>query len=557
MLPLVLSLSKETSGLDLTIRESIRTLRQAQRERRYSKGDAMKRLYVALALIASCTCSKVCAYELAGRSFYQPRSPATNAARGLVGFCNLFYHPEPPNSCWRNSLLATAAYDQSFQRYRVATYYFNNDRLSITGSQYPDREEEDILADYFGLSPAFASKVRMCPSIRTFYFDVDGAVGYRHFFARLQIPAVWTQWHFRLNEERLESGAETPFPADYMATPTITAPVTSFPCAMTGDFLFGQMQTEWTSGKICGSRSSGGMSDVRLTLGGHLFDNEDYDIYLSFLAIAPTSDHSRSTFFFEPIRGNGRHTEMGVGFDGYMVIWESNGTQTWTLYGSAYITHLFKAREIRSFDFCCNGFFSRYLLLKEFDDTGTYDGKLIPGINVTTLPCKVSVAAQCDIVVMFGYLRKGLEFDVGYNAWIRTRERLCITGKIPENRYGIKGIQNVTNPITGLPDNSTQSRATIHGNTLTPFEQARTADPNSPVFITTDDLNPRSGASTSAFTSKFFGHLGYLWSCRYVNPYLGFGGEVEFEGVSPERNVQANHNSVAQWGVWLKGGMQI
>jgi len=517
----------------------------------------MKHLYVVLAFIASCTFAQLSAYELAGRSFYQPRSPATNAARGLVGFCNLFYHPQPADSCWQNSLLATAAYDQSFQRYRISTYYFNNDKISISGSQYHDRDDDDILADYFGLSPAFASKVKMCPSIKTFYFDIDGAVGYRHFFARVQVPAVWTRWHFNLNEDRLESGAETPFPADYMATPSVTAPVTSFPCAMTGDFLFGDVQTEWNSGKICGARSSGGMSDVRLTLGWHALSCEDYGIDLSFLAIAPTSDHSKSIFFFEPIRGNGRHTEMGIGFDGRVIIWESNGNATWTLYGSAYLTHLFKACEIRSFDFCRNGFFSRYLLLKEFDDSQNYDGKLIPGINVTTLPCKVSMTAQYDIVVMFGYLREGLEFDFGYNAWIRTRERVCITGKIPENRYGIKGIQNVTDPITGLPDNHTQSHATIHGNTLTPQEQAETADPNSPVFIKTEDLNPLSGASTAAFTSKFFGHLGYLWSCRYVNPYIGFGGEVEFEGISPERNLQANHNSVAQWGVWIKGGMQI
>lgn len=517
----------------------------------------MKQLYVTLALIASWVVTPSFAYELAGRSFYSPRSPATNAARGLVGFCNLFYHPQPPDSCRQNSFLVTAAYNQSFKRYRIASYYFNNDKISISGSQYPHREQDDILADYFGLSPAFASKVRMIPTIRTFYFDADAAVGYRHFFARLQVPVAWTQWHFRLDEDRQEAGTNVPYPADYMATPTITAPATSFPCAMTGDFVFGDMQTEWTAGKICGAQNSGGMSDLRLTLGWHCFYNENYDMYFSLLAIAPTSDHSFSRYFFEPIRGNGKHTEVGIGFDGRMVIWECNGNQTWTLYGSAYITHLFKAREIRSFDFCRNGFFSRYLLLKEFDDTGNYDGKLVPGINVTTLPCKVSIGAQCDIVVMFGYLRNGLEFDVGYNAWIRTKEKVCITGTIPENKYGIKGIQNVTDPITGNPDNHTQSRATIHGNTLTPQEQAETADVNSPVFIKTYDLNPLSGGSTAAFTSKFFGHLGYLWSCRYVNPYLGCGGEVEFEGVSPERNLQANHNSVAQWGVWLKGGIQV
>ena len=122
------------------------------------------------------------------------------------------------------------------------------------------------------------------------------------------------------------------------------------------------------------------------------------------------------------------------------------------------------------------------------------------------------------------------------------------------NRYGIKGIQNVVD-ILGNPNNVTQSTATIHGNELTTQEQAETADPRSPVFIRTDDLDPHSAAATSAFTHKLFTHIGYAWTkyC-HVKPYLGLGGEVEFEGIAPERNRQANHNTVAQWGIWLKGG---
>jgi len=167
----------------------------------------MKKLLYSLIIMTALTSSYITAYILAGKSFYQPRSPATNAARGLVGYCNLFYHPEPPDSCWQNSLLFTGAYNESFQRYRIASYYFNNDKISVSGSLYPDRQPDDILADYFGLSPAFASLVRMCPSIKTFYFDGDLAVGYKSFFARVQIPAVWTRWHYPLIESNSDAGA--------------------------------------------------------------------------------------------------------------------------------------------------------------------------------------------------------------------------------------------------------------------------------------------------------------------------------------------------------------
>jgi hypothetical protein len=272
------------------------------------------------------------------------------------------------------------------------------------------------------------------------------------------------------------------------------------------------------------------------------------------ICAAPTGSHISAINFFEPIVGNGHHWEFGLGFDGRVLAWEYAGKHTLSLYGTIHATHLFKSHQCRAFDFCNNGFASRYLLLKEFDASGQYDGNLVPASSVTTLPCSVWSAAQFDIVAMLGYLSCGLEVDFGYNAWIRTREHVTICSTIPENRYGIKGIQNVTTMLL-TPNNQTQSTATIHGNALTPEEQAATADPNSPVFIRTQDLDAHSGAATSAFSQKFFAHVGYTWIqyCR-VQPYLGLGGEVEFEGIAPEHYRQANHNTVAQWGIWLKGG---
>ena len=495
------------------------------------------------------------AFELAGRSFYSPRSPSTNAVRSLVGYCNLFVPHEPIEDNWHAMLLATTEYQQSFRNYRIASYYFNSDCIRITGSMTGDRDQNDLLADYFGLSPTFFSNVGMHPTIRNVLFNIDAALGYDRWFVRLQIPAAWTRWHFNLVKEPDNVGRQTAYPAQYMAATTITAPGNSFTQAMAGTLLFGDMQNVWQNGIICGAQQNGGLAEVRCALGCHALAEERYGIDLSLLVATPTSNQSCARYFFEPIHGNGRHTELGIGFDGRVLLWENDGTQTVTLYGTINATHLFSSCQRRSFDFCRNGFFSRYLLLKEFDETKTYTGKLIPGINVTTLPCSVSVSAQFDIVCMIGYLYRGFEFDFGYNAWIRTKEKLCITGCIEENHYGIKGIQNVVDAL-GNPDNTTQSTATIFGNQLTPAEQIATADANSPVFIRTSDLDPLSGAATSAFTSKLFAHIGYAWHdyCS-IEPYIGIGGEIEFEGISPERNLQANNNTVSQWGIWLKGGI--
>jgi len=508
-------------------------------------------------VICFCCIIPVHAYQLTGRSIFIPRSPSTDAARNLVGYCTAMSMDAAPENDLYGTLAFTPAYSQTFREGRIAGYFFNTDCIRLTGSKISERAETDLLADYFGLSPEFDSTVCMCPSINTLLFDIDAAFAYKKFFMRLHIPVEWTRWHFKLSETVGNNGVNEPFPAEYMAAQSVRSPVKSWKQAMTGQFLYGDMQQDRAFGILNGAHDSHGLADVNWNIGWRFLNNDNYYVDLALLMSAPTANRTNSIYFFEPIRGNNRHWEIGLAFNGRVLVWENGIDQALSLYGTVNVTHLARSRQIRSFDFCRNGFFSRYLLLKRFDATGEYDGTLLPAINVTTLPCKTWFAAQFDIVGMLGYRNKGFEFDFGYNAWARTKEHVCITGRIEDNRYGIKGIQNVTDAM-GDPNSITQSTATIYGNELTPEEQNRTADPNSPIFIRTSDLDPLSGAATSAFTQKFFTYLGYTYSdyC-YVNPYIGIGGSVEFEGISPERFVQANKNAASQWSIWVKCGAEF
>ena len=115
-----------------------------------------------------------------------------------------------------------------------------------------------------------------------------------------------------------------------------------------------------------------------------------------------------------------------------------------------------------------------------------------------------------------------------------------------------KGIQNVATGI-GL-SNATQSTATLTGNNFA--DQALVADPFPPVFFNDDQIDESSAQATRGFTHKVFGNFGYSWqNCyKWVEPFLGIGGEVEFEGLNPRHEIKANKNSISQWGVWIKGG---
>ena len=75
---------------------------------------------------------------------------------------------------------------------------------------------------------------------------------------------------------------------------------------------------------------------------------------------------------------------LGLGVSGHLILWEQDTNHSLAIYLEGNATHLFKNSQHRSFDFCKNGLLSRYMLLKELDDSLMYTGNLINGINLIT-----------------------------------------------------------------------------------------------------------------------------------------------------------------------------
>jgi len=143
--------------------------------------------------------------------------------------------------------------------------------------------------------------------------------------------------------------------------------------------------------------------------------------------------------------------------------------------------HLFKAEQIRSFDFVTNGFASRYMLLEELvsPEVGglfvqeeqavlQYNRTLTPAINKTSLKTKVSVGVQADVVLKLSYQTGGLGVDVGYNFWARSKEKMRLLEQFESSRWAIKGDAQVygddftaLDTTSIIPVNATQSKATI------------------------------------------------------------------------------------------------
>jgi hypothetical protein len=116
------------------------------------------------------------------------------------------------------------------------------------------------------------------------------------------------------------------------------------------------------------------------------------------------------------------------------------------------MTHLFKNNLIRTFDLqpSINGVpgrGSRFMLLKEFDESNTYTGNLIPALNFTTRNIRSSFTLQGEVTAQLIFRYCNWAFGAGYNLFARSEEHISQpsqpTREFEGKRYGVKGTSGV------------------------------------------------------------------------------------------------------------------
>lgn len=285
------------------------------------------------------------------------------------------------------------------------------------------------------------------------------------------------------------------------------------------------------------------------------------------------------------------------------------------------VTHLFRTRQARTLDLTRAGTLSRYMLAMEMVSpavnlsgangqipSAQFNNDLLPVANMSTLDVEVSVAIQADIVLLFTGTHRNWSFDFGYNYWGRSSDNITIrqNESFAEKTFALKGDAHIfgylPNSTTAIALSATQDNATIHAGKNLPavgttsqtainnaaknpnidFPQSAQTnpgvgpgdpllfslnlplDPNNfintsvpPIFITRNDLNIE-GAQTSGSSNKLFYHLSYTWHDKTEwQPYLGFGGEVEWAPSTKQSTSCNTHNAqscACQWGFWVKTG---
>lgn len=513
----------------------------------------MKKLYTIMLLLMMIPLSSLCGENLEGVSFFEPRSQSVSTSRQMVGWQPLIHKADMSNAYF--SFAVMPVYSHSVRRERLAYALFGVTDLSISGSQVTGRSSTDIVADYFGLSPLFQSSVFLDPYIENVMGDIMGYLGLDSITPGLyfwfHMPIVYTKWHLRLREEINSVSINVPFAPGYMDVDAVAPGAASFTQAVRDGAIFGQVVEPIAFGRMDIGRSKSHVSDLQLALGWDFVSNRCGHAGFALLLSAPTGSKTSADILFAPYVGNGRHWELGLGYSGKALLWEKDDEQLLYLHADMRFTHLFKAKQRRSFDLKANGFASRYMLVKEFTSSGQYTGRMVPLINRSTLDCYVRNDYQFDMAFMFGYQYNEFSFDIGYNAWIRARDKISFSSDIPSllgpTPIGIKGTTNVY--TMGMPNNTTQPTAIISDSNNAPIE--------GPTFIRLCDINKASAESPRVFTHKLFTHLSFTLKkpCWIdATPFIGVGGEIEFEGINLRNIAHFARTTLSQWSLWLKAG---
>lgn len=202
----------------------------------------------------------------------------------------------------------------------------------------------------------------------------------------------------------------------------------------------------------------------------------------------------------------------------------------------------FENTQYRTFDLYYKPF-SRYLKI--------YDNVLnqaLPGVTAFTRKCKVNPYNLINFMTGLRVFYHDSCAEFGYELWGHGQENVEIdsSNAWQENRYGICLIDAAGVPQLG----KTASTSTI--NYVGPQDEIPnalgTAMVNSPVYISTDQLDLNSAGAASAITHRLFASANIANRSSRLYTFATVGGFIE---------VSQNNSALSKWGCWAKFGISF
>ena len=605
--------------------------------------------------------------------YFSIRSQSVDASGELVSWQDQINRCDMQGETY-GTFASLYKYAQSFNSNDIASSIFGDDvftvdtiddmcvtdcpsQIKVSGSDVANRGQRDWLADYFGLPTDFQSVLSFSPTIKTWKSDWNLYIGFgndmlHNAYFRIHMPIVWTRWNLNFTEEVTAAGVN-PHVEGYFSdlavprsslldnaaqfftgadAPTITG-------STPGGAVENPIGSPITFQKLQYSKFSNldvrchcdvvRVSDIEMTLGWNFACSEDYHVGLGIRASAPVGPKPTGEWLFEPVVGSGGNWKLGAQITSHYMFWRSQDDErSFGLWIDANLQHLFDARQVRTFDLAGKPN-SRYALaqklgtnrlpihLSGISDAGVeWQNEFAPIANLTASSVSVSAGIEANIVAKFAYMSHGTQFDIGYEFWTRSCEKICPTNCCPSqialNPQGwavkgdayVVGFENLSgsaNPNVPVRLAGSQNNADIHSGTNTPLATATLSvgtnpgidnpqlgttnsvgspvvreivldeqvNSSQPVVFLTEDLIGY-GNGTRGLTNKIFIHISHSWDMEDKDwtPYVGLGAAGEFaqsgtgcsattdDGVKCQLG-RCQTCALDQWSIWLKVGLSF
>lgn len=452
-------------------------------------------------------------------TYYSIRSQGANRARQLAGSVREYFKSY---DCFYGSFSITPEYSRTFRSTHLTECLLDSQlnragELTISGSQVAQRSAKDWLADYFYLPPDYLSTISFKPRIENLIIDINLFLELnqwlRGLYLNLYAPFVNSHWDLDIDEKIIDPGV-TAYPVGYF-TPDSTArkllnnsfieyingaSITPINQTVTGtqfSTIFRPLQFAQMSQR---KRATSRLADIRAQLGWFIVENCNEQCSFYIHASFPTGNRPEGVFLFEPMTGNGHHWELGFGSNSHILV-ASNQHETVALdlYLDWYITHLFRARQKRSFDLR-QGPATRYMLAERINvpivgnlamgttaatataPDGQFQRDFNPIANLTTIGVDSRVSFSSELTVITQLTCCNFIGELGYNFWIRSTERIRPRGGITDleagTQWAIKGDAHVWGYLAAndppfvqnqpIALSATERQATIHSGTNIP-----------------------------------------------------------------------------------------
>lgn len=463
--------------------------------------------------------------------YLQFRSQGRNNARKVVG--ETVYQTDLYDmDSWYGSLDLVLEYDRSFRPQNITDALFGADAVQlstvtttnnngssasgakhsrsivVSGSNNTNRAATDWMAENFLLPRNFKSIMSFSPLVQNVLVNFDWFMGLDHWakglYFRLYGPVVNNRTSLQFSEAPVSAGSNDggEYEAGFFSVNDVEI---SEMFKSAGQFFSGQPleiagitfdPLKYAKFQTTGHKSKTGFAELRGEFGWNYLQ-ENYRVGLNLQAAAPTGTRPKAEFMLEPEIGNGKHWELGVGLKGLWTMWRSEDEEKhFDFVVEADITHLFKAKQTRTFDLVGKPN-SRYMLAEKLvSNVGSnpilagasnagfeFDGDYSPVANFSTRKVTSSFSVQGDVVAMFTYAMRGFTWDIGYNFWGLATEKLSLSSSssvsssasdntlpFPENTWALKGDASVVGQLRSNTDEfvglaATESTATIHAGT--------------------------------------------------------------------------------------------